>query len=253
MKRFSKVLATLAVVVGMLGAFMFIYTPTAFAAACAPPNSVPLKSDPRVCCPPGTESDQTKCMVEKYVNPTIKVLSWAAGVAVVIGMTMGAIQYSASGGDPQKAALGKSKIVKSLFGLFGFMFLYGALQFFSPGGIGTNAGPPCAKTFLGLKPWFAYLDPAKTFEPGTCNIVNFDLFGSDLPRVLLVVADDLIRIAGLVAVAYVIMGGIQFVTSSGDPERTKKARETVINALIGVVIAIVAASVVSFIGGKLTI
>jgi hypothetical protein len=53
-----------------------------------------------------------------------------------------------------------------------------------------------------------------------------------------------------VAVGYVIYGGIQYVTSQGSPDATKKAQQTIINALIGVVLAVLAASIVAFIGNR---
>ncbi len=222
--------------------------------------------DEHVCCPPTTENDATSCLVGKYINPIVKLLSVAAGIAVVIGVIMGGVQYSASAGDPQKAAQAKGRITKALFGLIAFLFLYSALQFFSPGGISTTPVPDttksgtiatqCSKEFLGLKPWFAYL-PNSAFQSGTCNIQNFSLLGdgstpSQILPIFLVVADDLVRIAGLVAVAFVITGGIQLVTSQAEPDKTKRARETIISALVGVAVAIVAASVVAYIGSRLS-
>ena len=40
-------------------------------------------------------------------------------------------------------------------------------------------------------------------------------------------------------------------TSNGEPDRTKGAKDTILNALIGLVVAIVASSVVSFIGNSI--
>ncbi len=70
--------------------------------------------------------------------------------------------------------------------------------------------------------------------------------------VTLVIVDDLLKIAGLVAVVYVITGGIKLTTSQGEPDKTKMARESIINALIGLVVAVVAAAVVSYIGSQLS-
>ena len=67
----------------------------------------------------------------------------------------------------------------------------------------------------------------------------------------LAILDDLIRIAALVAVGFVIYGGIQYVTSQGSPDQTKQAQQTIINALIGLVLAILASSIVAFIGNRL--
>jgi len=215
-----------------------------------------------MCCPKAAKGDRTACLVLKYVDPTVKLLAAIAGLAVVFGIIMGGIRYASSQGDPQKTAEAKGRIQKSLVALFVFFFLYSMLQFLSPGGLSANPGPvggsasasTCSQTFFGLKPWFAYLD-SKSFGPD-CQIDEFRLLGDEngpsmLPSVALAILDDMLRVAALVAVAYVIIGGIKFTTSQGEPEDTKKARETIVNALVGLVIAIIAASVVSFIGNRI--
>ncbi len=264
--KLKRSVLVLALLLG-LGAFVAPTIPAAAASVVCPVGYTLLSGSETVCCPYGSEASGTDCLFAKYINPTVKLLSVAAGIAVVIGIIMGGIQYSASAGDPQKAAQAKGKITKALFGLIAFLFLYSALQFFSPGGIastntipggGGSVASRCSKEFLGLKPWFAYL-PDRSFDTAnnSCAITNFSLLGgqnspSQILPVLLAVADDLVRIAGLVAVAFVITGGIQFVTSQAEPDKTKRARETIISALVGVVVAIIAASVVAFIGSKLS-
>jgi hypothetical protein len=73
----------------------------------------------------------------------------------------------------------------------------------------------------------------------------------DIPLILLAVVDDLLHVAGLVAVAYVLYGGFQYVSSQGQSDKTARAQNTIIDALVGVAIAVVAISVVSFLGNKL--
>ncbi|MDB5182071.1 MAG: hypothetical protein JWP13_834 [Candidatus Saccharibacteria bacterium] len=81
-------------------------------------------------------TDASQCNpVAQYINPLINTLSAAAGIAVVIGIIIGGIQYASSGGDPQKAAAGKNHIKMSVIALIGFFFLYAFLQFLIPGGI----------------------------------------------------------------------------------------------------------------------
>jgi hypothetical protein len=124
----------------------------------------------------------------------------------------------------------------------------------------------CAKStsFLGLETWYAYF-PASWFgvtgangKVYNCDINNNFQFlsqnggGSGLLLIALAIVDDLIRIAALVAVGYVIYGGFKYMTSGGSPDGTKQAQNTIINALIGVVIAILAASIVSFVGVQLS-
>jgi hypothetical protein len=104
-------------------------------------------------------------------------------------------------------------------------------------------------SFLGLHPWWYYYIRK---NPGDCAFNNFTVLSkdrsSDIPLVLLAVVDDLLVIAGLVAVVFVIYGGIRFITSQGSPEETAKAQSTVLNAVSGLVIALLSVAVVSFIG-----
>jgi hypothetical protein len=68
---------------------------------------------------------------------------------------------------------------------------------------------------------------------------------------LLAVVDDLLVIAGLVAVIFVIYGGIRYITSQGSPNETAQAQSTIIYALVGLAIAIIAIPTVSYLGTKL--
>lgn len=138
---------------------------------------------------------------------------------------------------------------------------------------GSSGAGPCSKGFFGLVPWwkyiqkeFTYTDPklTKFNNNSRCEIKCFNVFpksqsnpnecgqyGSDIPYVLLAIVDNLLRIAGMVAVVFVIIGSIRYITSQGNPEDTASAQSTVINALIGMAIAIVAVALVSFIGNKI--
>lgn len=116
--------------------------------------------------------------------------------------------------------------------------------------------------FLGLVPWYEYLTLADDFQ-GDCKIVQFQsgsVLGVDegsiktaSPFLLIALAilQDLVRIAALVTVGFVIFGGFKYITSQGAPEDVKEAQKTIVNALIGLVFAIVAAGIVGFIGNKL--
>ncbi|MEO6513582.1 MAG: hypothetical protein ABIR37_02720 [Candidatus Saccharimonadales bacterium] len=87
------------------------------------------------CCPNTVQNkNATSCLFAKYVNPVVNLLSAIVGVVVVIGIIVGAIQFSSSAGDPQKAANGKNHIRNALFGLAAYILLYAFLQFIIPGG-----------------------------------------------------------------------------------------------------------------------
>ena len=95
------------------------------------------------CIPPDTDSaascnssDGGQCdLIDTYVNPIIEVLGAIFGVIAVISIILGGIQFSASSGDPQKAAAAKQRIINTVIAIVAFLFLYAFLQFLIPGGI----------------------------------------------------------------------------------------------------------------------
>lgn len=107
--------------------------------------------------------------------------------------------------------------------------------------------------FFSLPTWYRYLDVKKDAVTSQCEVqfslMKDDVFnGGDILLVGLGVIDILIRIAALVAVGFVIYGGIRYITSQGSPDATKGAQNTILTALIGLAIAIVAAAFVAFLG-----
>jgi hypothetical protein len=60
----------------------------------------------------------------------------------------------------------------------------------------------------------------------------------------------LMFIAAAVAIGFIIVGGFTYITSSGDPSGIKKAKDTIVNAVVGLVIAMVSFGVVRFITGQ---
>lgn len=74
-------------------------------------------------------------LVKKYLNPAIGLFSAVVGIVVVFSIISGGILYSASAGDPQKAAKAKSHIYKAVIALVAYSFLFAFLQWIIPGGL----------------------------------------------------------------------------------------------------------------------
>lgn len=98
-----------------------------------------IQTDGHTCCPKSDETvngpNDTGCLFYKYINPLVGLLSAAVGVVVVIAIIIGGIEYSSSGGDPQRAASGRKHITNALLGLLVYFLLYAFLQFLIPGGL----------------------------------------------------------------------------------------------------------------------
>lgn len=115
--------------------------------------------------------------------------------------------------------------------------------------------PGCSKgSFLGFPTWYKYLktpmndNGTPLCNPAITGINDFWLIG-------LAVIEILLRVAILVAIIYVMIGGFKFVTARGEgggggPDKLNSARNTTIDALIGLVIAIIATAGISYIAGK---
>ncbi len=120
-------LVTLSIALGSTG--LVSAAPTAIACDSKTDNTC-IESKPFDQC-----ANETNCnIVVKYLNPAIKLLTIFVGIAVVVGITIGGIQYASSGGDPQKAAAAKMRIRNSIIALLFYFFLYAFLRFAIPGG-----------------------------------------------------------------------------------------------------------------------
>lgn len=98
---------------------------------------------------------------------------------------------------------------------------------------------------LGIFPtWYKYLEVGGA----DCNVTINAL--SDIYKIGAAILEMLLAGAGVLAVGFIIAGGIRFITSLGDPTGIKQARDMIINAVVGLVIAIMSTVIVSFIAGK---
>lgn len=109
---------------------------------------------------------------------------------------------------------------------------------------------------------FTLLSPATTFAAGSTGYADVcsqdvpqgvkDAAGcpgnsnSDLPTVIQNILNAIIAVAGIVSVVFIIIGGIQYTTSAGDPGKTKKAKDTILYALIGLIICALSFAIVNF-------
>ena len=112
---------------------------------------------------------------------------------------------------------------------------------------------PCPEGgFLGLPSWQHYLEGEMYDDEETGKkacAVKLDGINS-IWKIVAAVIDILLRIAALVAIGFVVYGGGTYTLSQGSPDTTKKALSTTLNALVGIVISIIAAALVGFIAGR---
>ncbi len=65
------------------------------------------------------------------------------------------------------------------------------------------------------------------------------------------IIDVMLFIVGIIAVIMIIWGGISYVLSAGATDKTKKARDTILYSVVGLVVAILAFALVQFVFSSL--
>ena len=62
-----------------------------------------------------------------------------------------------------------------------------------------------------------------------------------------VIINGVILVLGIVAVIVIVFGGIQYMTSTGDSAKVKKAKDTILYGVIGLIICVLAYAIVNFV------
>ena len=79
------------------------------------------------------------------------------------------------------------------------------------------------------------------------GIKENNLNSNDLMGTLNIIINVVIGIIGFVAVMIIILGGVQYTTSAGDSGKVKKAKDTIMYGIIGLVVALMTYPIVNFI------
>lgn len=123
--------------------------------------------------------------------------------------------------------------------------------------VSAAVGKPCPNQNVFLPSWYDNMCVSET-NP---NIVSPNESGSDnagttgnnigawLAQIAINLVTLLLTIVGYVSLAYVIYGGFKYMTSGDNSSGTQAARKTITNALIGLVISIMAVAIVKFVTG----
>lgn len=215
---------------GLVGA---IALPSGQAAAACSTSSIigikpwyaglPMNSDCTLKGPP-VETDEKGPELTKYIwkivlnviDIVLRIIAYLAVIYIIYGGFL----YITSSGNPDATARALKSIINASVG---FAIALSAIAIKNY--IWDNLIVPGSNTF-GI--------PEKTASQILISGLNMAYF-----------------IAGVVAVIMVIVGGLNYVTSSGDSSKTAKAKNTILYAVIGIVVIIFAFAITTFINSKL--
>ena len=72
-----------------------------------------------------------------------------------------------------------------------------------------------------------------------------------LPDVVVNILYSVIGVSSIIAVVFIVIGGIHYMTSAGDAGKVKKAKDTILFATIGLIVCALAFAIVNFVIGTI--
>ena len=102
-----------------------------------------------------------------------------------------------------------------------------------------------------LKPWYDGLldDNCAVRSPGD----DANAQANFIWKIVLNVIEDLLQVVGYATTGYIMYGGFLIMTSNGSSDKVAHGRKTIMNAAIGLVVALSSVAVVSFISSNIGI
>jgi len=107
----------------------------------------------------------------------------------------------------------------------------------------------CQKPFLGIPPWYNGLVQVSSNGLG-CDVISPDAAGglqTFITKIILNIIGIVLALTGYIAFFFILFGGFQFLTGGSNAPQIEKARKTILNAVIGLVISIGAIAVVNLV------
>lgn len=88
---------------------------------------------------------------------------------------------------------------------------------------------------------------AGNIQDGVDRVTTGNTAGTSLESIIRIVINTLLFLIGIVAVVMIIMGGFRYIVSNGDTGAMTAAKNTILYAVVGLVVAIAAFAIVNFV------
>ena len=86
--------------------------------------------------------------------------------------------------------------------------------------------------------------------PGTCSDPKLEKL-NDFWVIVMNGIEILLQVVAYVSIGFIIWGGFKYIKSEGDPGKISEAKMAIINAIIGLVIALTSVALVQFVQGNI--
>jgi hypothetical protein len=105
----------------------------------------------------------------------------------------------------------------------------------------------CSDRLLTFPAWYrGLLDGGCEIQnPGTVGLSKF------IWTIALNIVEVMLQLVGYISVGFIIAGGFKYMISTGDASRMTKAKNTILNAVIGLAISIASVGIVNVVAGAI--
>ncbi len=112
------------------------------------------------------------------------------------------------------------------------------------------AAPACQKSLLTFPPWYRGLidDNCNILSPDSKEVGGLSNF---IWKIALNIIEMVLQIIGYLSVGFIIYGGYRYMISAGSADGMVKARKTITNAIIGLVLSVLSVTIVNIIAGAI--
>jgi type IV secretion system pilin len=118
----------------------------------------------------------------------------------------------------------------------------------------TFAASSCSSTLLTFPAWYQGLQrPDCSIKSPSELKTNADPTGLStfIWKIVLNIIELLLQLTGYVSVVFIMVGGFKLLTGTGTPDTVAKARTTILNAVIGLIISIFSVAIVKVVADTL--
>lgn len=113
------------------------------------------------------------------------------------------------------------------------------------------AGAMVLASVLGGASTYAVTCPTGSLQPEAdtyagCNMPD-GVEDTDLMETVQTIINVIVAVVGIVAVAVIVIGAVFYVISTGEPAKTKRAKDTILYGVVGLIVAVLAYAIVNFV------
>ena len=113
----------------------------------------------------------------------------------------------------------------------------------------VTAAAACDGRILTIPAWYNGLTTG-----GNCDLKSPNDVGGIRNYIWLIalnIVEIILQLVGYIAVGFIIFGGYKYMISAGSPDGMAKARKTITNAVVGLLISVMSVAIVNLVSGAI--